>query len=524
MKNTLLIFLSILFVTSVVGQDTISIYFDFGQSKIPSNQLSKFKRLAIDYDLSAVDSIHYIGMADSVGNIQKNIRLSEKRAKQVYKSTKSLIPQAIPVQFFALGENLASKDLKKNRRVDIVLFSVDQTDIDTLLTSIPLSESDPKCYVIDYDVLEKTFVKPITKRKKKYTVLELHPFDLRYKNKHHYLTWDKDGNKLIKRVKWKSRRTGKLWWMKQRLIATIPQKSFEAFKIFLIENPPCDSCNTGLSDSTTKDLETMCLQTDKFLIRNLQIKRSLFKRKSMGIRVPKEYVDPNSNYYVGCDHKQKITWKTKKGRRKQNYFYTELPVKRYCLSNITREYPCCKYRSKTSDCGSPFLKLGITCPPFLGPKLQTEIGNITHQGFNFTHATIGIVNEYEKDRSAIFIGLDNEMSLIGSVRYKYHFANIPYAMLNPFKPWNSPSALFEYAKYARLYWSGEIHNKLFNTDQEMIEPSLNLGIVAANYTEKSIYERIFVQGGIAYNVLDSKGSIYPTLKIGLNTNLHRFMK
>lgn len=34
------------------------------------------------YDLAEVDSVHYTGMADSVGDVKANLKLSKKRAQE----------------------------------------------------------------------------------------------------------------------------------------------------------------------------------------------------------------------------------------------------------------------------------------------------------------------------------------------------------------------------------------------------------------------------------------------------------
>jgi len=115
--SSLLLFLSF----TSVSQDTVSIYFEFGSSRLTDKEADKLGKLSTSYELAELDSIHFVGMADSVGNIKANIRLSEKRAKNVAKNCRALLPENIPQVTFAMGEKSEREDAY-NRRVDILLF------------------------------------------------------------------------------------------------------------------------------------------------------------------------------------------------------------------------------------------------------------------------------------------------------------------------------------------------------------------------------------------------------------------
>ena len=105
----------------IVGQDTLSIYFEFGQSKIPDAQLLPLNAIPTLYDLSDLDSVYFIGMADSVGDLESNFNLSEKRARNVAKYCERILDAKIPSKVTAIGE-ISMDEKWKNRRVIVILF------------------------------------------------------------------------------------------------------------------------------------------------------------------------------------------------------------------------------------------------------------------------------------------------------------------------------------------------------------------------------------------------------------------
>src|SRR3972149_6319800 len=99
-----ILLLTMLTAVHLHGQDAISIYFEFGLYKIPNNQLKTLNDIPNKYDLSDLDSVHFIGVADSVGDFKSNLKLSEKRARNVSKYFARLIPVHISSKITALGE------------------------------------------------------------------------------------------------------------------------------------------------------------------------------------------------------------------------------------------------------------------------------------------------------------------------------------------------------------------------------------------------------------------------------------
>ncbi len=218
-----IILLTMLTSVHVHGQDTISVFFDFGHSKILYSELEKLNAIPINYDLSDLDSIHFIGMADSVGDFKANIKLSEKRAKNVARHCERLFPENVTTKITALGERTIDES-EKNRRVDIILhFKPIQAEQVEQTEDIQKKEV---CYNIDYKLLHRCHLRIVTKRKKELTIIETNIPDLRKNKEHYYGSTSKNGDFLAKKVKWSSKRTGNLWWAETRLCSDYSKRRF----------------------------------------------------------------------------------------------------------------------------------------------------------------------------------------------------------------------------------------------------------------------------------------------------------
>ena len=112
---------SLLYSTYLFSQDTVSVYFSFGSSKIEQSQYDALHAIPVKYDLSDLDSVRFVGATDSVGKLSSNLKLSEKRAKNVAKYCTGLFPAGIRFTVVATGEK-SKQTLSKSRNVDILLF------------------------------------------------------------------------------------------------------------------------------------------------------------------------------------------------------------------------------------------------------------------------------------------------------------------------------------------------------------------------------------------------------------------
>jgi len=72
------------------NSDTLSIYFDFGSASLTNKAKHKIRQIANNFSLNELDSVSFIGVADSIGSTQDNMKLSMKRAKNAKKYAKYL--------------------------------------------------------------------------------------------------------------------------------------------------------------------------------------------------------------------------------------------------------------------------------------------------------------------------------------------------------------------------------------------------------------------------------------------------
>ena len=165
------------------SQDTITVYFEFGSSKIDSEYNPILKNLSSTYDLSSLDSIQFIGYADSVGNVKSNIRLSKKRAKNVYKTCKPTISSDIFISVLAKGED-RKVNQHENRRVEVLLFFA--KELPTIKEKI-IEKVNPRCFLVDFEALSYCHIRTIKKRKKEYVQIEAMNTEIFTKQKHYYV-------------------------------------------------------------------------------------------------------------------------------------------------------------------------------------------------------------------------------------------------------------------------------------------------------------------------------------------------
>jgi outer membrane protein OmpA-like peptidoglycan-associated protein len=104
------------------NSDTLSVHFAFGKHEISAKQAKRIQAIPNHIYVNDLDSVHYIGMADSVGSLRANHKLGEKRAREVLKYSKNYFTTNPLIRIFSRGE-LQRDDPANNRRVDFVFFS-----------------------------------------------------------------------------------------------------------------------------------------------------------------------------------------------------------------------------------------------------------------------------------------------------------------------------------------------------------------------------------------------------------------
>ncbi len=100
----------------------------------------------------------------------------------------------------------------------------------------------------------------ITKNKKEYAYIQAIDNSEFKHTKHYYIKSGGTKNAVAQRINWKTKSTGKLWWKKKRLVATIPKASFDKFQLVIIEEPPCSGCKDDILKKDTNVLTYKVLQ------------------------------------------------------------------------------------------------------------------------------------------------------------------------------------------------------------------------------------------------------------------------
>lgn len=293
-----------------LGQDTISVYFTNNSAKLEYEEEIKLYELRYLFQSKKVDSIVFIGGADSLGRPRANRRLSEKRANNTLETCRSEIPRDVFIRTIAKGENSHSE--QQSRRVDVILYYRPEKN-----TKEPLSSE--RCYHIDYHLLETAHVRTVVQRRKSTVIIEVQQSLSMYSKQHFYGIIGKKGKFRTKKLKWKERFTGSSWWRKRRWVTSLPLESYQQFRIFYISNSPCDSCSEDFKKIPAITQAEPQIARDVFLMRNLQTKKIPFRKDWVKIRTPSIYVNLDSQYYYSYGSLINFEWKLKRQRAIKSY-------------------------------------------------------------------------------------------------------------------------------------------------------------------------------------------------------------
>jgi hypothetical protein len=299
------IFLVLIKASFLYGQDTISIYFKTGVSKIHKEQITILNTIPGKYDLSDLDSVYFIGLADSIGDAALNLKLSEKRAQNIAAYCEKLIPATALVKIVARGESTLEQ-ADKNRKVSIVFyFPPEKIEAIDTVKIVPLKES---CYNVDYNLLRHAHIRTVIKGRKQLTIIKARLEDIGNKEEHYYGGLSKKGELLIKPVKWKTQKGGKNIKSRALYTTSIPASDFQLFRLFKITTPPCDTCNENLIANKKLVNIDSSMQVERELMEAIDVKQSIFFTNRIKIRAPQPLVDIEDTYFIGCDQNI-LKWK-----------------------------------------------------------------------------------------------------------------------------------------------------------------------------------------------------------------------
>jgi hypothetical protein len=495
------------------SQDTLSVYFATGSTKVRPYYSAKIGELRQRYDLSGADSVRITGYADTAGRADANFRLSMKRAGHVYKNMKDILPAELPFSIDAEGEQSRVPD-SLNRRVDIVIYSrfarnaaanggYDPNGDDIVTAEIG-------CFVSDRSMIGLINTKIVKSGRKENVVLETEEFGY-FRENPLYCVREVDikGKAVLQRVKWKEKTTGQLWWKKKRLTASVAKYGFDRFFLVELQKAPCDGCSERVLNRDTVLRRYPVLFDDYFLMSNMQMKVRLFGNGRVKLRVPKEYVDPAGEYYFSYRQSylssSRIEWESSDRKKKRLYYFAEAELDdRIYLPGITRLGMTTRCERNTNYIPSAFRSGRMTCGgvrervrwPGLSANISMEAGAFRHNDSTTAYVAAGCSHITDRTFTSLHAGVNSNLGLYGSARFQFDYFSFPFKALSP-RGWSSPSSVGPVDVYGRLFAGAETKLSYNKSYRSFSEVNLHAGLLCINAREKAAVPRIFVYGGIA---------------------------
>jgi hypothetical protein len=499
------------------GQDTIRVFFETGKDEVNGTQKMRLASLRFQYDFSTLDSIRITGMADSVGNMQKNLKLSLRRAKNVWRFMKDDLPKSTRVSVYAEGEKISPGDKQQSRRVDMAFYSRASVTEESSANEPEIKkDSLKKCFQVAYRLLHRSSRRIITRGRRKFVEIQYERKQWEKMEEYYYAS-EVNGRWTIRKVKWISRATGRDWWTEQRETTLIPFNDYKKFRVFTLSDN-CEDCSGIFPSDQPLNDETTCMQTDRFLMSNIQLKRSLFLKKLILILAPREFIDPEASYYAGCNL-YPFNWFVKGGRKKKNYYYAKIPHGGNYLHNIIKEMECCKFKPEDSECKRPLIIFIDYAASPLPLSIGVEAGYNQFLQTNLFYAAATLHKYGRSWQSALLLGADQMKEFYGLLRLQRNIITIPSSFLNFSESWQSPGAYSEPDNFFRLYIGSELIQRWGQSAQQLLQ-NAHAGISFYNDNERSIFRRVFVQAGYAHCWSDgSLPSFFFSAQAGIHIQL-----
>jgi hypothetical protein len=497
-------------------QDKVVVYFEVGSSKIDKRQQAMLDSIPEKYNLPDLDSVIFIGYADSTGNFRANLKLSEKRANNVAKHCRNFLPKKIPFAIRASGEK--DKQIEfQDRRVEINMYfrslpaELPDSSLDTIIP-------EEQCYYVDYYTIRRCTKRMIIKNKKEFMLLELE-VPLEKKEILYWGTESEKGSVIPKKVRWVTQTTGRLWWKRSRYQTLIPAEDYKKYKVFKIKDLPCRRCHEDFGKKPGIVEETTCLNIDWPLTRNMQVKRLLFNLRKVRVRVPKIYVDTNLIYFMNYNVKEEIEWKEGRRRRDTSYYFCKISIAHreamhYYYNNISRFMDCC-------DKGDVFGRFrGDDVINNFWIPWGFEVGDNYREKTHTPYFGVGLYLEGKFSQYNLRAGLekypDVKASFYTAARYQYNYFSFPLSLLNPVAEWESPGYSFT-GLFGRLYAGTELKYGKNMSREIVLEQTAHAGF-SIQYSD---FSRAFVQYGLGYDYLRNNSlNVYPIIQFGLIVQLN----
>jgi hypothetical protein len=260
-------------------------------------------------------------------------------------------------------------------------------------------------------------------------------------------------------------------------------------------------------------------------MKNIQFKMPWFNNRWAKIRAPREYVDPDDRYFIGCNSENELKWEVKRGKRKHNYYYSQLPRYFDYMANITRLMDCCKLKPEPSECDKPLIFISLLEAPNHEFTFFAEPGCYFQQSKFTPYFGLGISKEGDLLKGGLMIGTDIDLSLCGAIRFQYHFVSFPFSILNPMRVWQSPNSKNVIERYGRLYLGTELKTRFNNKGRNYLEQNIHLGLSIVHTSVHAFLPGIFIQYGLAYDYLRINSTkLYSVIQLGLDMKIYRVRK
>lgn len=513
---------------SAYSQDTTSVYFKVGSHKLSDWSQEVLRKAFATCNYSDLIEVTFIGYSDSTGHVESNQRLSERRAKAVSKAVKGYVNPRISMVTESKGE-LPRKVDSLSRRVDVVFRyrSPDDREQSQSRDTLVIVPKDPRCFFMDEHIEAFGHVTVKQHKKKQVVYLQLLNEKEFSERKYYYVKNPSKPLATAQRVNFKLETTGMLWWREKRLTATIPLDSYEKYGLFYLEEPPCNGCKEQLFKKDTVVFTRTAILNDYFIMSVTQLKSKFFRPNVVKVQVPKEYIREGTTYYAVKDYgyeikNEQLEWKEKRGKKKEDYLFSEIHMKGVRMASIARpqRMSYCPDRNtwpkRTGGnyywgCGN--FGDGLSFPGSL--TFSVGVHGFYHNDTATAFVSVGVGYELGRNELAVNIGLNHRLGLYYSAHYHVNFLEFTTMTNRMLDPWQKLNAS-KFTTQVKGYIGPEFRSSYNKRYRSFSELNLHAGFSVAWRNGLNYY----VQGGIACDLSGRiNNGFYPYIQAGLRFKL-----
>ena len=249
-------------------------------------------------------------MADSVGSVNANKKLVEKRAREVAKFSRRYFTTEPEIRIFSKGE-LQQSDQARSRRVDVVFYSSAKDVIK--YDSAIITYNIPMCLERADSLLHRSLVKLISFRRKEYVSIETNSYnsyDKVFYSARQFRIDSITDSIAVYKLRWRRGQIKDKVYDVTNYYTRVLKADYDQFGVFTMDTA-CEGCGF-LKENYAKGVELTtqeCWQVDRFLMENSEAKRKKGDVFMATIRVPKSFINFEDKYYVGCNYTTPLKWR-----------------------------------------------------------------------------------------------------------------------------------------------------------------------------------------------------------------------